>query len=378
MSTEASPDRHDRSRPGVEALSMTLTGPQALGGGSALVRRVGAVCWAVVGVLIVVAVLLGALALISEVVLPLLFGVVLAVLFLPLCRRLQEHGWRPALASLVIVVGLVLAVGGCALLAASAVVGQRGAWSAHLDEALADASSTTDAVDLGEDALDELRSAVQSVAGLIAQGLLTLVVSGIGTVLGFLAGSILAALILYYLLKDAGTARARLVGAFPAPARAEVDALVTRSAATVRAYGAARTILSAAVAVLITAWSAVLGLPMLATIAVVNFFGGYVPYIGAVVGGFVVVALALTETGVAGAIATLVVVLLANLALENLVEPRVLGDRLDIHPLVVLVVTTAGGIVGGIVGLILAVPLYVVTVDALSTFRRYALGSGPD
>jgi predicted PurR-regulated permease PerM len=122
--------------------------------------------------------------------------------------------------------------------------------------------------------------------------------------------------------------------------------------------------------VIITLWSAVLGLPMLLAIFVVNFFGGYIPYLGAIIGGFVAVVLALAELGVPAAVLTLVVVLLANLGLENFVEPRVMGNRLDIHPLAVLLVTTAGGIVGGIVGLILAVPLYVVAVDAVSTFRR--------
>ena len=52
----------------------------------------------------------------------------------------------------------------------------------------------------------------------------------------------------------------------------------------------------------------------------------------------------------------LVVVLAANLLLENFVEPKVMGRTLDIHPLVVLVVTALGGLLGGIVGLILAVP----------------------
>ena len=60
----------------------------------------------------------------------------------------------------------------------------------------------------------------------------------------------------------------------------------------------------------------------------------------------------------------LVVVLAANLALENFVEPKVMGRTLDIHPLVVLVVTALGGLLGGIVGLILAVPAWVIASDA--------------
>ena len=46
-----------------------------------------------------------------------------------------------------------------------------------------------------------------------------------------------------------------------------------------------------------------------------------------------------------------------------------MGRTLDVHPLVVLVVTALGGLLGGIVGLILAVPAYVIAGDALGRLR---------
>jgi predicted PurR-regulated permease PerM len=50
-------------------------------------------------------------------------------------------------------------------------------------------------------------------------------------------------------------------------------------------------------------------------------------------------------------------------------EPKVMGRTLDIHPLVVLVVTALGGLLGGIVGLILAVPAWVIAGNAISRLR---------
>ena len=66
----------------------------------------------------------------------------------------------------------------------------------------------------------------------------------------------------------------------------------------------------------------------------------------------------------------LVIVLAANLILENFVEPKVMGKTLDIHPLTVLVVTALGGLLGGIVGLILAVPFTVIAGNAVGRLRR--------
>ena len=69
----------------------------------------------------------------------------------------------------------------------------------------------------------------------------------------------------------------------------------------------------------------------------------------------------------------LVVVLASNLLLENFVEPRVMGGSLDVHPVVVLVVIAFGGLLGGIVGLILAVPSYVIARDAVRRFASRGL-----
>ena len=127
--------------------------------------------------------------------------------------------------------------------------------------------------------------------------------------------------------------------------------------------------MSAIVAVVIGLASLLLGLPLVFTIVVVNFIGGYIPYIGAFLGGGLAVIVALGDGGLGEAAVMLVVVLAANLVLENFVEPKVMGRTLDIHPLVVLVVTALGGLLGGIVGLILAVPAYVIASNAIARLR---------
>jgi predicted PurR-regulated permease PerM len=50
-----------------------------------------------------------------------------------------------------------------------------------------------------------------------------------------------------------------------------------------------------------------------------------------------------------------------------------MGRTLDIHPLVVLVVTALGGLLGGIVGLILAVPAWVIAGDAIKRLRSHGV-----
>ena len=138
-----------------------------------------------------------------------------------------------------------------------------------------------------------------------------------------------------------------------------------------RDYGRGRTAMSAIVAVVVGLASLLLGLPLVFTIVVVNFIGGYIPYIGAFLGGGLAVIVALGDGGLGVAAIMLVVVLASNLLLENFVEPKVMGRTLDIHPLVVLVVTALGGFLAGIVGLILAVPFTVIAGNAIGRLRSH-------
>jgi predicted PurR-regulated permease PerM len=258
------------------------------------------------------------------------------------------------------------------LLAVRAVVEETGELSDEIDEALDTMSTTTGSVELDAAALENLRSAVASIAGMIGRGLLTGLLSGVGAVVGFVSGSILGALILYYVLKDGPVIRSFLVRSLPERLRDEAESFISSSVQAVRGYWAGRSVMSASVTLVVVVVSLLMDLPLIATIGVVNFVGGFIPYIGAFIGGSLATLLAVSNGGIDQGLLMLAIVLAANLLLENLLEPRIMGDRLRIHPLVVLMATAAGGVVGGIMGLILAVPVTVVGFDLLRRIRRYA------
>src|SRR5690606_37114925 len=123
-----------------------------------------------------------------------------------------------------------------------------------------------------------------------------------------------------------------------------LDELISETSFVLRRYWLGRSIVSAVVAAVVGIAALLLGLPLVGTIVVVTFVGGFIPYVGAVVGGALAVIVGLGSEGLAAGAAMLGVVLVANLLIENLVEPAVTGRTLQIHPLVVLLATTVGGI----------------------------------
>jgi predicted PurR-regulated permease PerM len=252
--------------------------------------------WGFVGVVAAAVIVAVALAAVSEIVLPMTFAAVLAVIFKPLARTLQRHRWKPSLAAGVVVLCLLAVLGGVVVATVRGVTEQADQISAVTDKALNNAADQTDAAGAGKAALDDARTATESAAPMIANGFLTKVISGVGSLIGLVSGIILGALIMYYLLKDGTSLRRRLVARIRDPGlRGDVDDFIGDTCRILRDYGRGRTIMSAIVAVVI----GLAALLLVFTIIVVNFVGGYIPYIGAFLGGGLAVIVALGDGGLA-------------------------------------------------------------------------------
>ena len=321
--------------------------------------------WTFVGLAAALTIVAVVVAALNEILLPLTFAAVLAVVFKPAATTLTRWRLRPSLSAGVVVLGLLALATVVVVATAKGVVDQLDQIGSSVDAAAAEAQA---ALGFDQATIDAIQASATSMAPAIGGGFLTTLVSGIGTLVGIASGVILGALIMYYLVKDGTTMRRTLVDGIRPAARADVDEFIGDTCRILR-DGQGRTVMSAIVASVIGVTSVVMGLPLVLTIVVVNFVGGYIPYIGAFLGGGLAVIIALGDGGIPEAAIMLVVVLAANLLLENFVEPKVMGSTLHIHPVVVLVVTALGGLVGGIVGLILAVPFTVILAHGIHRLR---------
>ena len=135
-------------------------------------------------------------------------------------------------------------------------------------------------------------------------------------------------------------------------------------------YFAGVTIVAAYNAVLVGIGALVLGVPLAGTIAVVTFVCAYIPYVGAFVAGAFAVLITLGTEGTTDALIMLVIVILANGALQQVVQPIAYGATLGLNPLVVLIVTISAGALFGMVGLVLAAPLTSAAVHIRADLAR--------
>ena len=151
-----------------------------------------------------------------------------------------------------------------------------------------------------------------------------------------------------------------------------------RTLGALQGYFAGVTAIAAFNAVVIGLGALVLGLPEIGSIMLVNFCAAYIPYLGAWSAGAFTVLIALGSKGPEVAAVMAVIVLLANGALQQMIQPIAFGATLGIHPLAVLIVTIAGGALFGGIGLILAAPITSACVHISTDLARARAAQAPD
>ncbi|MGW6423460.1 AI-2E family transporter [Nocardia sp. NPDC055053] len=136
----------------------------------------------------------------------------------------------------------------------------------------------------------------------------------------------------------------------------------------------ATVVVAAVDAIGIGAGLAILHVPLALPLASLVFISAFIPIIGAFFAGFVAVFIALVTKGPVTALIVLGIIIAVMQLEGHVLQPLLLGRAVSIHPLAVVLAITAGLVVGGIAGALLAVPLIAVGNTAI----RYLLADSPE
>ena len=104
----------------------------------------------------------------------------------------------------------------------------------------------------------------------------------------------------------------------------------------------------------------ILGVPLAPVLAVITFFGGFIPIIGAFTAGALAVIIALVSGGLTKALLVLGLVILVQQIEGNVLQPILQSRSMGLHAAIVLLAVAVGGTLFGIVGAFLAVPVAAV------------------
>jgi predicted PurR-regulated permease PerM len=118
------------------------------------------------------------------------------------------------------------------------------------------------------------------------------------------------------------------------------------------------------VALVIGTTAALIRIPIAFSLAVIVFILGFIPTVGAILSGLIVTMAAYVTMGTSQAIIIAIVALVVQQLDANVLYPVLTSRRLAIHPLASLLLVTTGGIIGGLFGAFVAVPLTAMLLAA--------------
>ncbi len=113
----------------------------------------------------------------------------------------------------------------------------------------------------------------------------------------------------------------------------------------------------------------ILGVPLAAPLAVLVFIGAFIPLVGAPLAMVIAMVVALAANGVWNAVFVGVAIALIGQFEGHVLQPLVMGKQVSLHPVVVALVVTAGTLIAGILGAVIAVPLVAVAWSVFSLLR---------
>ena len=304
------------------------------------------------------------------VLLPILLALLLATVLWPAVRLLRGRGVPDALAAIgVLLLALLLLFGVVGGLAPQ-VTGQAQELADQVTAGLGELEQglTGPPFNLGEDRLGKTVENVTEELQANAQNIVGRLLTGAAAAGSLLVTGLLALVLCFFYLKD-GPKFVPWVGGLVGPRAApHVAAVMQRSWVTLSGFIKAQAAVGLVDAVFIGIGLVVLGVPLALPLAVLVFFGAFIPIIGAVVSGALAALVALVTEGPRDALLVVVLVLIVQQLEGNVLQPILVGRTLDLHPALVILAVTAGGTLFGIVGAFLAVP--VVSVAAVTV--RYA------
>ena len=322
--------------------------------------------------------------LLRGVLLPFVAGMAVAYLLDPLCDRLERWKLSRTWATTLVTVCFVLLCALVLLLIIPAVVSQIATFLERMPEYLSALQrEAAQALEVLRDRLDQptqerlqalLGNSADKVFGWVTE-VLGGIISGGVAFFNFVALLVITPVVAFYLLRDWDRMMAKADDSLPRRHQATIRQLAREVDETLAGFLRGQGTVCLTLAVFYAVGLTLAGLDFGLVVGLIAGFLSFIPYVGSLVGLLLSVGLALAQFDNWVSVAIVAAVFFVGQAIEgNVLTPKLVGDRVGLHPVWVMFALLAGGALFGFVGVLLAVPVAaVVGVGVRFAFGQYRL-----
>ena len=324
-----------------------------------LVRKAAAWAWRLLVILAAVVALLWAFKRLELIFVPVALAIILAALLLPPVDFLARRGApRGGAVALVLLSGIAV-VGGILTFVITQFIEGVPALAKQVTASIEGVSGWLQhgPLDISPEQIDQVRkSAIEALQNNQAK-LTSGALSTASTVTEIVTGALLVLFTLIFVLHGGRNIFAFVTKIFPDNVREQVRDAGRAGFRSLIGYVRATFLVALVDAVGIGLGLAFMGVPLALPLASLVFLGAFIPLVGAVIAGFLAVVVALIAKGWIFALITLGLIIAVQQLEGHVLQPLVMGRAVSIHPLAIVLAIAGGGVLAGIVGALLAVPV---------------------
>ena len=292
---------------------------------------------------------------------PLFFSILLSMLLLPVCERLEKWGFGriwATLSGILIILTAIAAVVAILVAQGNALAEDLPQMQARAQEMLA--SIQKDIAQQYDIDPKEQQSYLSKAIDSMAKSGGTFFNNILSWITGLVAGLVLVILYFFFIMWKREKFREFILKLVKEENRTRVRREMGEISTVSGRYLIGRLISMGFLAVVYMTGFTIAGLPNGLLIALIAVLPTIVPYIGAFVGGFFPVAIALAgdDPGLVWPVVGILVT--AQVIDNNIIEPLVEGESLDISPIFTIIALVIGELLWGVAGMIIFMPLFAI------------------
>tara|TARA_R110000850_G_scaffold254614_1_gene380238 strand:- start:125754 stop:126827 length:1074 start_codon:yes stop_codon:yes gene_type:complete len=290
---------------------------------------------------------------------PLVIAIILALLMMPVARKMESWNINRPIAALLSTTALMLLSFGFFIVVSLQVNSFVNDWDTIVEnmkpklEQLENLVYENTPVD--EEAIKEYRE--ENSLTSMASGGGEKALGFVGSIFGFITDYLLVFIYIFFLINYRGKFRIFILKLFSEENQQEVKDVIRQTTKVGQQYLLGKLILILCLSVLYSIGLGISGVNNFILVSIIAAFLTLIPFLGNLIGMFLAVAFGFIISGDISVLIGILITFTVVQFLESYIfEPYIVGDKVDVQPFFVILAIILGNMLWGVVGMVIAVP----------------------
>ena len=179
--------------------------------------------------------------------------------------------------------------------------------------------------------------------------------------INFMATSLLVFIYIFFMLFYRRKIRLSILNFFKGKNKHEAETIISESINVSQGYLIGRLLLILFLAVIYSIGLSVSGVKSAILISIIAALLSLIPYVGNIIGYVLAMAMAaFTGADAVGFLGVTITFVIAQFVESYILEPYIVGKKVDLNPIITIIVVVLGGAVWGVTGMIISIPVFAI------------------